>query len=568
MSENLFIIRSFKLFFKYKPIQLIVLFLISLFLGFSQGVTIVLLIPLLGLLAPEEAWISSNKWVNYANSIFDKLGIDVNLTIILTIFACSLILIAVLKYFQSTIQAAYQQEFSHHIRKRLFKKLIVCNWSFLNGKSKHNHIQVLTNEIPKMTNYYYFYLGLTSKLIFIITHVLLAGIVSFKFTLFIVITGILIFACLNKYLKKAISLGAGNIQSFRKMLKQIDDFWLTVKIAKVHNSEKFYFNKFENANKQLLEYQYKQLKNRAIPQLLFTIAGTFALIGIVLFALKVLHLPIVSLTVLILLFARIFPQFSGLNNDTNMLVSNIESVKMVLKMDKEMPDIDFNNNNNETIRVKDCIKINNLNFAYIPEKQIFSNFSTVINAHEITGIIGKSGCGKTTLIDIVAGLQEIKSGTITIDGKNINKEKLSYWQNSLGYLPQDSFFIDGTIRENLIWDSTQKITDKAIFKILKQVNAKHLVESLSSGLDTYIVNYAFQFSGGERQRLALARVLIRKPTLLLLDEATSALDPENELQIMQSLILLKKEMTIVFVTHRQNLHQWFDKIIDVRNQKE
>ena len=161
--------------------------------------------------------------------------------------------------------------------------MIISDWSFLNGKSKHSHIQVLTTEIPKMTTYYYFYLGLSSKAIFIFTHVFLAAMVSMKFTVFVIITGLLVFIFLRKYLKEAIRLGAGNIQSFRKMLKQIDDFWLTVKMAKVHNSEEFYFKKFEDANAQILEYQYKQLKNRAIPQFLFTIAGIAALIAVVFF---------------------------------------------------------------------------------------------------------------------------------------------------------------------------------------------------------------------------------------------------------------------------------------------
>lgn len=567
MSENRFVIRSFGLFFKYKPLQLISLFVISLFLGFSQGITIILLIPLLGLLDKSATVASSNKWIDFTNMLFGKLGIEVNLSIILIFFATSLLLIAGLNYLKSTIQAAYQQEFSHYIRKKLFKKLITCNWSFLNGKSKHNHIQILTTEVTKMTTYYYFYLGLSTKAIFILSYIFMAAIVSLKFTVFVVITGLFIFVLLQKYLKKTISLGAGNIQAFREMLKQIDEFWLTVKMAKVHNSEEFYFNKFNEANAQMYKYQYKQLKNRAIPQFLFSIAGIASLVAVVLFAFNVIHLPMVSLVILILLFARIFPQFAGLNNDLNMLLSNIESVKMVLNMDKEIPEKDFWDKKSGTIALKNEIKINHLNFAYTSDKPIFTDFSTTIRAHEITGIIGKSGCGKTTLIDILSGLQNTQPGVVTIDGINLTEDQLPYWKNSLGYLPQDSFFVDGTIRENLIWDSEQKITDDEIDKVLKQVEAFQLVKSQKTGLDTAIVNYAYHFSGGERQRLALARVLLRNPKLLLLDEATSALDSETEMQIINYLLKLKKKITIIFVTHRQNLFPYFDRIIDLESQE-
>jgi len=128
-------------------------------------------------------------------------------------------------------------------------------------------------------------------------------------------------------------------------------------------------------------------------------------------------------------------------------------------------------------------------------------------------------------------------------------------------LPQDPFFIDGTIKENLVWDSSEKIQDDLIWETLKQVNAEALIRKQVNGLDTYLANYQYYFSGGERQRLALARVLLRKPQLLILDEATSSLDPENEKIIMEVLETLKEKTTILFVSHRTSIVSYFDKIL-------
>ncbi len=564
MPDNLFIIRSFGLFFRYSPVRLVALFLIALFLGLNQGITIVLLIPLLELLEPAKNAASTNKWGGLLNSIFDQFGLEVNLTLILVIFMLCLLLIAVLNYYQSIMQAAYQQEFSYHTRKRLFKKIITSDWRFLNGKSKHNHIQVLTTEIPKMTTYYYFYLGLTTKIIFIVAHVALALILSVKFTLIVVFLGLIVFVALRRFLKKAAILGAGNIQAFRKMLKHIDDFWLTVKMAKVHHTEEFYYNKFNESNTLILDHQYKQLRNRAVPQLLFTLAGVVSLVVVVYLAYNVAKLPLATLFVLILLFSRIFPQFMGINGDLNMLVSNVESVRMVLAMDREIEEHDFEKTELDgSIELNQQLEIKNLNYAYLPKIPLFTNFSVSVPARKMTGIVGKSGCGKTTLIDLIAGLQKVENGIIAVDGKKLTDDQLPAWRSGLGYLPQDAFFIDGTIRENLIWDSGQNLSDEQIFEVLKQVNADHLVSGRKQGLDSFIANYQYHFSGGERQRLALARVLIRNPKLLLLDEATSSLDHETEAQIMDCLVRLKKKVTIVFVTHRQNLKQYFDKIIDL-----
>lgn len=568
MHDNRFILQTFSLFFRHKPLRLIVLFGITLFLGFNQGITIVLLIPLLGLLNPTQTAGSPNRLSDFLHSILNYIGLEINLTLILVVFAFCLISVAVLNYFQSIIQASYQQEFSYETRKRLFKKIITSDWKFLNGKSKHNHIQVLTTEIPKMTNYYYFYLGLATKVIFIVAHVALALMISVKFTLFVAFVGLTVFILLRKYLQKARVLGDANIHAFRKMLKHIDDFWLTVKMAKVHHTEEFYFKKFDESNIRMLEYQFRQIKNRAVPQLLFTLAGVASLIVVVYLAYHVVHLPVTSLFILILLFARIFPQFMGINNDMNMLVSSVGSVKMVLAMDMEIQERDFEQRRDDgKIELTSSLDIRNLNFTYDAQNQLFNNLSLSLPAGKITGIVGKSGCGKTTLIDLIAGLQNAGDGTIAVDGVILTDDQLPRWRSELGYLPQDSFFVDGTIRENLIWDSGRELTDEQIIGVLKQVNADQLVLNQEQGLDTKLVNYQYHFSGGERQRLALARVLIRQPKLLLLDEATSALDVETEAQIMECLVGLKKEVTIVFVTHRQSLKIYFDKIIDLDEMK-
>jgi ATP-binding cassette subfamily C protein len=520
---------------------------------------------MLRLLDPSKNVSSPNKLTEFLNSILNYTGLEISIELILSIFAICLLLIAVLNYYKSILQASYQQEFSYATRKRLFKKIITSDWTFLNGKSKHNHIQVLTTEIPKMTTYYYFYVGLATKFIFILAYVLVALIVSVKFTLIVLVVGFLVGFFLKKYLKNAENIGNENIQSFRKMLKYIDDFWSTVKIAKVHNSEAFYYEKFNESNILMLSHQYKQVKNKAIPEFLFTISGIVSLIFVVYTAHNILHLQIDSLFVLILLFGRIFPQFVGINNDMNMLVSNVGSVKMVMELDKAIMERDFETKNTiEKIDIVNSLEIKNLNFSYGSNNPLFTNFSECIPANKITGIVGKSGCGKTTLIDIIAGLQKSEDAVITVDGVVLTKEKLPIWRAGLAYLPQDSFFIDGTLRENLIWDAEQIPTDEQIFKVLKQVNAEYVVSGQKQGLDTKIVNYQYHFSGGERQRLALARVLLRNPKLLLLDEATSSLDSENELQIMNCLVQLKNKMTIVFVTHHENLKPFFDKIISLK----
>src|SRR5690606_24842154 len=126
--------------------------------------------------------------------------------------------------------------------------------------------------------------------------------------------------------------------------------------------------------------------------------------------------------------------------------------------------------------VENEIVIEKLVFSYPGGEKLFDQFTEHIPSEKITGIVGESGRGKTTLIDLIAGLQKPVSGIIYVDGKILDETLQPAWKKSIGYLPQDSFFIEGTLRENLIWDSRQKITDEKIWEVLSMVNAVHLVK--------------------------------------------------------------------------------------------
>ncbi|HKI87939.1 MAG TPA: ABC transporter ATP-binding protein, partial [Draconibacterium sp.] len=381
-------------------------------------------------------------------------------------------------------------------------------------------------------------------------------------TLLITAVGLLLFILLRKYLFKAFYLGEEQIEHYNRLLKYIDDFWQTIKIAKVHSSEKFYYDKFENASSSLLNLEFQMEKNYALPNLIYRLTGVIVLVLIVYLGYRFNQVPLTSFFILIILFARIYPQFTGINTNVNMISSNLASVKLVMQLDSDFPEPVLVDSDPQTrLKLENEISIENMNFAYPGGEILFNNFNASIPAMKMTGIVGESGIGKTTFIDLIAGLQKPTQGEISVDGHLLDEKLSPGWKASIGYLPQDSFFIDGTIRENLVWDSSKNLTDNEIWDTLKQVNAAHLVKRLKKGLDEFISNYQYHFSGGERQRLALARVLLRHPNLLLLDEATSSLDTENEKIIMEILTQLKKSVTILFVTHRTSVLPWFDRII-------
>jgi ATP-binding cassette, subfamily C, bacterial len=566
MNRLVFILKTFRLLREHKPGKLALIFAITLFNGITSGFSIVLLIPLLQLLDVGSSGPAEGPALFFKN-MADKTGIDLTIETILLIYLVLLTLTPLLQYWKSLVDAGYQQTFIYRLRRRLFRKIILADWSLLNHKSKTNHLQVLTKEVPGVAGYYYFYLHMVMSLLMTAAYLAWAVLISPGFTLIIAGVGVLLFIFLRRFLFKAFHLGEGVINSYTRLMKYIDDFWQTVKIAKVHSSEEFYYEKFDEANTSLLNLEYKIRKNSSLPQLIYRIAGIVVLVFVVYAGSRGSHIPLTSLFILILLFSRIFPQFVGINSNINNIITMIPSVRMVIQLDEELQEKSFEvASADKSFSLDTEIKLHNITFSYPGGEMLFDNFSAAIPANKITGIVGESGRGKTTLIDIIAGLQTPDEGTISIDGKIPDDKLLTTWKSKIGYLPQDSFFIDGTMRENLLWDSRQDVTDSKILDVLEKVNASYLVKRFKKGLDEHIVNYQFNFSGGECQRLALARVLLRDPGLLLLDEATSSLDHENERQVMDVIVKLKKQVTIIFVTHRASLIPYFDKIISLDGQ--
>ncbi len=560
-SNYIFLLKSFRLLLDYQPWRLLVLFFLTLLLGTSQGFSIALLIPFLQLLEVGTG-AEANPLVQFFANFSERTGIPITFESVLLAYLVMLTLIALLTYGKSLFQSAYQQDFSYQVRRRLFRKIILSDWTSLNSKSRHNHLQVLTEEVPKLTDYYYFYLQILTRVIITVAHLFYAFLISPRFTTLVVITGLITFMLMRGFLRRSARLGDRYVGSFNRLLKYIDDFWGTVKIAKVHHSEGFYYQKFDQANRDILKLQYRLTRNYALPQLLYKLAGIVVLVGVIYMGYRVEQVPLASFFILIVLFARIFPQFAGINSELSYIFANMASVKMVLRLDETFEDRGFPEVKKEdALQVKKEIRLEDLHFAYAESDALFTGFSAVIKAGKLTGIVGESGRGKTTLIDIIAGLQKPQSGKILIDGKPLDDALLPRWKSSIGYLPQDSFFIDGSIRENLVWDSDPDIPDEEIWNVLEQVNVDELIRRQPQGLDTTLANYAYYFSGGERQRLALARVLLRKPHLLILDEATSSLDADNEKRIMEVITRLKRHITILFITHRESVYPWFDQMI-------
>ena len=212
-------------------------------------------------------------------------------------------------------------------------------------------------------------------------------------------------------------------------------------------------------------------------------------------------------------------------------------------------------------QLQNKIKVQSVSFSY-GENQLFNQLSFSIPANKITALLGPSGVGKSTLIDLILFLQQPTEGEIFVDDISLNQIDQNQWRSQIAFVPQDAFLFHTSILENLTWAKPNSTT-KEIEIALKQAGALEFVQQLPSGLNTLVGDRGTNLSGGERQRIALARALIRKPQLLILDEATSAVDDMSENIIKEALGQLSGKMTIIIVAHRSKLVDLADNIIQL-----
>ncbi len=222
----------------------------------------------------------------------------------------------------------------------------------------------------------------------------------------------------------------------------------------------------------------------------------------------------------------------------------------------------------QPITLTDRIVLDHISFTYPnTDKPIFTDAHMEVKKGQSVGIMGPSGAGKSTIVDILLGLLHVQAGTITCDGRDIF-ENYPSWLSRIGYIPQSIYLIDESIRDNIAFGiDADQIDDKRIWEVLEEAQLKSFVEELPEGLETTIGDRGVRISGGQRQRLGIARALYHNPEILVFDEATSALDGDTEAAVMEAVNSFHGKKTMVIIAHRLNTIAKCDVIYKVENEK-
>lgn len=372
--------------------------------------------------------------------------------------------------------------------------------------------------------------------------------------------GSLLYFIIKGFRKKITEQGKIQNEYSALYIKCINQSLGAIKETKVSCKEEFFLDAFRKAYFEYGKANGKFLFMNQLPRMLIETIIVCGLLLLIITKLMLGNQPeeiVPLLGVLALAAFRLMPSANRIVNLSNgirfqmplfnelyedlLIIKNKGAKETETCLQKPESRMDFEN----------VVSVEELSFAYPEiEKQVLNNISFSIPKGKFVGIVGPSGAGKTTFVDILLGLLAPSKGKISVDGKNIYDD-IRTWQANLAYVPQSIYLIDGTIRENIALGVDKKeINDALINKVLQMAELYDFVQELPAGIDTTVGERGVKLSGGQRQRIGIARALYYQPQVLVLDEATSALDNETEKSITDTILKLKGQITIIAVAHR------------------
>lgn len=540
--------------------------------AFLESLGLFLLVPFLGVVFSNGAM--PGKWQGALNAIFRAAGVESalgRLVILLAIFACLMIVRAVVISVRTVKLAELQTGFVVSEQKRMAALLAAARWEHLVGLRHARVTHVISGDMDRM--------GAAA-------HFLLQGITAGVMLLFQCILAFLLSPPVAAIAIALLIAGAFGIIPMLRRARQIGDYLTDAHLALLNTTAQFlgglklaisqnlqsrFVAEFGDTLHVLTQRQIDYVRQQthtglALSTVTSLVGGALVLIGFAFF-----HTEPAVLTTLLIVIIRMMGPAGQIQQGAQNLAYALPAYEKIKALEMEL-----SSSGMAIMRaVADVplpegpIVFDNVSFAHVNEDSDgggrgVSRLCLRIEPGEFLGIAGPSGAGKTTFADLLVGLVSPQTGSVTFGGMELTDELLPRLRSALSYVSQDPFLFHDTVRRNLDW-GRQSMSDAEIWNALNAAGADVVVQGMEHGLDTVMGERGTLISGGERQRIALARAILRRPKLLVLDEATSAIDPDGEGIIIANLLKLRPRPTIVMIAHRAESLAHCDRVIRFEN---
>lgn len=397
-------------------------------------------------------------------------------------------------------------------------------------------------------------------------------------TLILVLMAVFLYLVFYVFKKKLIRLGQRERTANASINKSILQAFQGIKEIKAADREEYFIDEYDTAYREMVTVGRRQSLLKLAPRPMMETVMICGLLGFVSLRIYLggdMGSFIPTLSVFAVAAIRMLPSFNRISGNLGIILSNKASAEALCGDLKEMEAADGSEikrgdeSKEPAMGFNKAVRLEDVSFAYPgrPNDKVLDGVSLEIPRNSSVAFIGPTGAGKTTIADIILGLLRPGSGRVMADDTDIH-ENIRAWHTLIGYIPQDIYLIDGTVKENVAFGiRASKVSDEEIWEALGKAQASEFVEALPEKLESKVGPDGVQLSGGQRQRIGIARALLRKPEILVLDEATSALDNDTESAVMDAINAFSGTGTLIIIAHRLSTIEGCDKVYEVRDGK-
>jgi len=564
--------KAYKILIKKQKLYLFIIFCFLITTMLLEVFSIALVIPISEAFFNQEN-IMIVKFKDIINNLFTFTA-NYNFLTILVLFVITFFIIKfILLILINILQSRFIFKIFTEISERLISKYLSLDLLKFNTKSVGELTRNVNSEPAVFINQFSINIIILFKefLIFL-------GIISFllinsaKLTIFIILITLiisLIFILITSNYQ--VRLGSKRLNNDGKRLNTIIKIINGFKVIKIFQLKNFFLKEFIYYNKTMMNIGVKQNFIKSFPKFYIELVMVIALISMFIFFKKneTQYSEIISSMSLILVSAlRLMPVIKNINISYSGVLAGLPSVELIYRDFSQIEEKNLKIKNTNDLNFENKIVLSDISFKYEnTEKWIFKNLNLEIKKFKSIGLVGESGSGKTSLINIIMGLINPNDGKVLIDESEMNKH-LNSWQNKIGLIPQEAFLTDDTIKNNIcLGVKEDKIDEQKLNKIIHDVKLETLIKEKEKGLDQKIGENGKNLSGGQKQKISIARALYFDREILVFDEPTSSLDKENQQEVHKAINNLIGKKTIILISHKKELLENFDKIYNVSDKK-
>ncbi len=519
---------------------------------FQQNFTFVTGIPLLNrIIGPWLVFLGDRQSV-----IFGLLIAMIFLAIILK---------NVFLYAASLITSHLSQKLSSNLRKKIYARYMSFGKLFFDKTNAGYLYTVLLGFSGSIAGQINLFQSTLSALLFMIVYIVMMSLISWQLTLFVFITYPAFHYSISWIIKKIKKSSVYLVEAQTMLSKNISNSLSSIPLIKAYQSEEKEKRWFAHASEQLRSIEFSMAKKRALITPFQEVVSTSMLLGLVT-AMTFLFVDartgdISMYMVFFLLVRRVMANFSTINNLRVSLASIKGPLQEILKVFSDKDKFFVQCGAREFTGLKESIKFDKLTFTYPGGITALKDITLAIDKGRITAVVGASGAGKTTLISLIMRFYDISPEKIKIDGIDIREFSLGSLMSRIALVSQETFIINASLRANITYGLEGDITDELINNAVRLSEMSDFVAILPEGLDTNVGDRGVKLSGGEKQRVSIARAILRQAEIIILDEATSSLDSITESLIQKALAELVKDRTTIVIAHRLSTIKNADNII-------